>query len=107
MVDIYCDIYLTDQYIENNPTYRAMADTTTVYDGIFKKHGTTSEEFISSVNYYLDDINEMKSIYKNVIKKLGDLYKEEQLIAERELEKTTREYQKTQEKLDKESNFPK
>lgn len=52
---IYAEMFIADQWIKDNPSSRAKADTTLVYDRIFKKYGYTFEDYDASVNYYLYD----------------------------------------------------
>ena len=52
---IYAEMFIADQWIKDNPSARSKADTTLVYDRIFKKYGYTFEDYDKSVNYYLYD----------------------------------------------------
>ena len=52
---IYAEMFIADQWIKDNPASRNKADTTLVYDKIFKKYGYTFEDYDASVNYYLYD----------------------------------------------------
>lgn len=52
---IYAEMFIADQWIKDNPSSRIKADTTLVYDRIFKKYGYTFEDYDKSVNYYLYD----------------------------------------------------
>ena len=52
---IYAEMFIADQWLKDNPSAKKMADTTLVYDRIFKKYGYTFEDYDKSVNYYLYD----------------------------------------------------
>lgn len=52
---IYAEMFIADQWLKDNPSTRAMSDTSLVYDRIFDKYGYTFADYDASVNYYLYD----------------------------------------------------
>ena len=54
MTRIYTEIYLADQWFRDHPEARAGADTTLVFDPIFRRYGYTFADYDKSVHYYLD-----------------------------------------------------
>lgn len=74
---IYADMFLADQWLNDNPAKKRSADTSGFYDAVFKKHGYTFEDYDASVNYYLDDpsryakiLDESEKILDEKLKKL-------------------------------------
>ena len=55
MAQIYAEMLMTDQWINNNTGVRKLADTSRVYEPILKKYGHSSETYRKSVEYYLQD----------------------------------------------------
>ena len=54
MSDIYYDIFITDSYVkQDNMSLEGITDSIKVYEPIFEKYGYSSEDYISTVNYYL------------------------------------------------------
>ena len=51
---IYADMCLADQWLNQHPKARAVADTTRFYDAVFHKHGYNYTDYKRSVAYYLD-----------------------------------------------------
>ena len=54
LVRIYHDMFLADQWIRDNPDARKAADTTLLFDPIFRRYGYSFEDYDRTVNYYLD-----------------------------------------------------
>lgn len=55
MEKIYREMFLADQWLDENPGKRDIADTTWFYAPIFEKYGVTLEDYQKSVDYYLND----------------------------------------------------
>ena len=55
MMDVYHDMFLLDQQIRNDATYRRHADTMLVYESIFNQYGYDTDDYLYSVEYYLLD----------------------------------------------------
>ena len=52
---IYAEMLLTDQWINNTPGVRLIADTSLVYEPIFQKYGYDTEDYRKSVEHYMKD----------------------------------------------------
>lgn len=72
MAEIYADMFVADQWIEEN--YRAVrvADTTMVYEAIFEKYGYNSEDYRASVDYYIQDPDRYARILRQTVLVLED-----------------------------------
>ena len=66
MVDIYCELFLQDQAIRLNKTLIDQADSVLVYEGIFRKHGYDTDDYLYSVECYLRDPERMAKIMNEV-----------------------------------------
>lgn len=55
MEKIYREMFLADQWLEENPDKRVIADTTWFYEPIFKKFDVTLGDYQRSVDHYLND----------------------------------------------------
>ena len=55
LAKIYAEMLLTDQWIITTPNIRLIADTSLVYAPIFQKYGYDTDDYIKSVNHYMDD----------------------------------------------------
>lgn len=54
MARIYYDMYMTDQGIKGNRHFDRLSDTLKVYEPIFNRYGYTTDDYIRSVNTYLE-----------------------------------------------------
>lgn len=52
---IYAEMFVADQMIQQDPALRRMADTSWVYEPIFRKYGYTSDDYRASMEYYIQD----------------------------------------------------
>ena len=66
MVDIYSELFLQDQAIHLNRSLFDRADSVLVYEGIFRKYGYNTDDFLYSVEYYLRDPERMAKIMNEV-----------------------------------------
>jgi hypothetical protein len=77
MVDILVDIHLTEaSLIVANDSIARLNDTLQLrirFAQVFVKHDVTPDDFNSSLTYYLEHIEDLDKIYKEVIKKLTEL----------------------------------
>jgi len=73
MSDIYFDMFLADQWILNHSEMRSKADSTLVYEPIFKKYGFTTADYDSSVSYYIARPDE----YLKIAERTADRYQKE------------------------------
>ena len=89
---IYAEMFLTDQWITNNPGMRQIADTSLVYEPILEKDGYTSADYRRTVDVYMDDPERFSRILRTtgeiLNEKLADLKRRQaQLEHEKALEK--------------------
>ena len=52
---IYAEMLMTDQWIQSTPGVRLIADTSLVYAPILESYGYTTEDYMRSVDAYMDD----------------------------------------------------
>ena len=86
MAEIYAEILLTDQWITSNPGQRHRADTSLVYAPILEKYGYTKEDYVRSVDKYMDDPERFSRILRTTGEILDERLKDLQLKKE-ELQK--------------------
>jgi hypothetical protein len=79
MEDIMYGILLQDQYIKVNSVSKRITDTTLVYEGIFEQYGYDTDDFLYSLNYYLEDPSRMEKVMEKVEARLKD---ESKLLSE-------------------------
>ncbi len=70
MADIYAEMFLADQWLNDNYSSKKKADTTRFYESIFKKFGYTFEDYDASVNHYLHNPEKYEKILERAAKKL-------------------------------------
>lgn len=73
MVDIFVDMFLTDQWIDDNPKIKKQADTLLVYDEIFRRYNVDYNTFIASIEYYTNEIEDYSWITETTQDKLQNL----------------------------------
>ena len=86
MSDIYAEMFLADQWINDHPEARRTADTTRFYEAVFEKHGYSLKDYDASVNYYLRNPEKYSKILERSVNKL------------RSTQKSLEEFKKTVEK---------
>lgn len=95
---IYHDMFLADQWLRDHPAARKAADTTLVFDPIFRRYGYTFEDYDRSVHYYLDRPEQYAKILDRAdarLRKEGDRMQveaDEQTAREIELNRYRRAY---------------
>ncbi|MBO6068612.1 MAG: DUF4296 domain-containing protein [Bacteroidales bacterium] len=67
MALILHDMYMLDAEIESSGSYSLMADTSSVYGGLFEQYGYSVEDFNSSLDFYLNDPMTFKEIFKKAL----------------------------------------
>lgn len=73
MVDIYADMFLVDEQISALPRdLRNMADTTAVYEAVFRRYGYSRADYLASQEHYLQDPTRYGRILKKSIAKLEE-----------------------------------
>ena len=55
LAKIYAEMLLMDQWAQSESFLRNTADTSLVYEPIFQKYGYDTEDYIKSVDYYMND----------------------------------------------------
>lgn len=55
MAKIYAEMFVADQRLGKTSLTKRMADTSFVYEPIFKKYGYTAQDYNASVDYYIND----------------------------------------------------
>lgn len=96
LAQIYAEILVTDQWIMGKPGVRRMADTTLVYEPIFEAYGYTTDDYLKSVDVYMDDPERFSKILRETvvildkrIESLKKLQEELQKIEDRKRFKVT------------------
>lgn len=79
MAEIYAEMLVLDQWINENPHLRHQADTSLVYEPIFARYGYTTEDYRASVAYYMKDPER----YSRILRETAEIL-EEQLVELRE-----------------------
>ena len=99
LAKIYAEMFVTDQWIQNTPKLRSIADTSLVYEPILEKYGYTSEDYQHSVQHYMDDPERFSRILRTTgeilddqIKDLKRKQKELQELEARKLAESKRKY---------------
>lgn len=83
MARIYADMFLLDQRINSDRWLRVTADTTLVYEAVFKKYGYTVEDFSASQQKYIRDPRR----YAKMLKKSVRIIESEKKALRKEKEK--------------------
>ena len=55
MAEIYAEMYVLDQWLDDNRSLRREADTSLVYAPVLEKYGYTYDDYLTSVNVYMKD----------------------------------------------------
>ncbi|MBO6170084.1 MAG: DUF4296 domain-containing protein [Bacteroidales bacterium] len=82
MSDIYAEMLLADQWLEDHQSERSRADTMLFYDPIFKRYGYTFEDYDASVRKYLEDPEKFSKVFRDASLKLKDKRDEYRKISE-------------------------
>ena len=62
MAAINADLFLLDQYAGADYSMRSFIDTCAIYKPVIRSYGYTSEEYLASVDYYLDNTRDMAKV---------------------------------------------
>ncbi len=76
LVDIYAEMFLTDQWLRDNQDVKKTADTLLVYEPIFNRYGYTTDDYLKTVEHYMREPDKYAKILKNTAKKLEKKEKE-------------------------------
>ena len=71
MEEIMHEILLQDQYLKVNSAPKRLVDTTLVYEGIFEQYGYDTDDFLMSLEYYLEDPSRMEKLMEKVEDRLN------------------------------------
>lgn len=82
LVDIYAEMFLTDQWLRDNQDVKKTADTLLVYEPIFNRYGYTTDDYLKTVEHYMREPDKYAKILKNTAKKLEKKEKEIQKTIE-------------------------
>ena len=67
MAKIYAEMFVMDQWIQNKPGLRTIADTSLVYEPILEKYGYDSEDYQYTVEYYMADPERFSRILRTTV----------------------------------------
>ncbi len=89
LMNIYYEMFTTDQLVTETPGYRAQADSLSVYGGILERHGYTVEDYLAAVDFYLRKpeafARMMKKVQTRINREITQMEaEEERMRAERE-----------------------
>ena len=101
---IYAEMLVTDQWITSTPGMRMIADTSLVYQPILEKYGYDLDDYLKSVDVYMDDPERFSRILRNSADIIGKQIKD----AEKRLEEYTKlaELPKLKYDIDMKEFFP-
>lgn len=72
LAEIYAQMLLTDQWLAGKPSLRKMADTSLVYEPILEQYGYTKEDYVRTVDKYMDDPERYSRILRTTVSILDD-----------------------------------
>lgn len=78
MSDIYAEMFIADQWLNDNPKLKSKADTMQFYGAIFERYGYSFKDYDASVNYYLakpEKYNKIMKLTTEKLKKQSESYK--------------------------------
>lgn len=70
LADIYAEMFLADQWLSTNYSYKRVADTTLFYEPIFEKYGYNLDDFNESMRHYVKKPDKYAKILKTAGLKL-------------------------------------
>ena len=82
MEDIVYRMLVQDQQLRQDPKLRKQADTMLVYEGIFQAYGYNTDDFLFSLEYYLEEPVRMEKVMGNV----GDRLEKESKALQKEID---------------------
>lgn len=69
LAEIYAEMLMTDQWIANHPELRKKADTSLVYEPILEKYGYTTQDYVLTMDKYMDDPER----YSRILRTTGEI----------------------------------
>lgn len=85
MADIYADMFLSDQWLNDHGEFLRDTDSTRFYEPVFNKYGYTSEDFVASVDKYIKDPERYSRILKKAYTILQQRMHEDERQRDQEL----------------------
>lgn len=85
MAEIYAEMYVMDQWLDDNRSLRREADTSLVYAPVLDKHGYTYDDYLNSVSTYMKD----PTRYSRILRRTSEILNGR--LAELKSEKKARE----------------
>ena len=76
LAKIYAEMLVTDQWITSTPGVRLIADTSLVYIPILEKYGYDRDDYLKSVDVYMDDPERFSRILKKSAEIIGKKIKD-------------------------------
>ena len=70
LADIFHDMFLQDQQIKNDVSLKRIADTSLVYQGIFKEYGYDTDDYLHTLNKYIRDPERLSKVFEKVAERL-------------------------------------
>ena len=71
MAEIYAEMYVLDQWLDDNRALRREADTSLVYAPVLDKYGYTYDDYLNSVDVYMKDPTRYSRILRRTSEILG------------------------------------
>lgn len=71
MAEIYAEMYVLDQWLDDNRSLRREADTSLVYAPVLDKYGYTYDDYLNSVSVYMKDPTRYSRILRRTSEILG------------------------------------
>jgi hypothetical protein len=66
MLDIFSEMFFLDEMVRYDQVLRKQADTLLVYEGVFRRHGYNTDDYVYSVECYLRDPERMAKMMDEV-----------------------------------------
>ena len=85
LAEIYAEMFVLDQWLEDNRSLRRDTDTSLVYAPVLEKYGYTYDDYLASVSFYMKDPTRYSRILRSTSEILGSR------LAELKVEKAERE----------------
>ncbi len=85
MSEIYAEMYVLDQWIDDNRSLRREADTSLVYAPVLERYGYTYDDYLNSVSAYMKD----PTRYSRILRRTSEILNGR--LAELKAEKKARE----------------
>lgn len=86
LAKIYAEMLVTDQWVTSTPGVRMIADTSLVYQPILEKYGYDIEDYLLSVDNYMNDPERFSRILRTsgeiIEKRLKELRKQQYILDE-------------------------